>query len=120
MKAWSGGLCKNHIPRKGLKNLTSLVKKQTSIRQTSEIRDFFLQIWKKRPHKCENCNKSLGNEPLSYMFDHLLEKSKYPDLTFEEDNIMIVCLECHDNKTRGFLSDLVKEKIKTISEKFGK
>lgn len=79
---------------------------------------FFESIWSKRPHKCVSCNKYLGKEPLSYMFDHLLEKSKYPELEFEEMNIAIVCLECHDNKTRGFPSKILQDLIKKVREKF--
>ena len=84
------------------------------------MQEFFISIWNKKPHICENCGKWLGNEPLSYMFDHLLEKSKHPELKYEEDNIMITCLECHENKTNGFLSEIVNKKIINIRKKFGK
>jgi len=83
-------------------------------------RDFFLSIWKKRAHRCENCDIHLGSEPLSYMFDHVLEKSKYPDLKYEEENICILCLDCHSDKTNCKLSDFMKEKIKKVKEIFGK
>ena len=83
-------------------------------------REFFLSIWKKRPHRCENCDAHLGSEPLSYMFDHILEKSKYPDLRYEEENICMLCLDCHSDKTNCKLSDFMKEKIKKIKEIFGK
>lgn len=84
-----------------------------------EMRQFFLSIWKKRPHRCENCDIYLGSEPLSYMFDHVLEKSKYPDLRYEEENICILCLDCHSNKTNCNLNDFMKEKIKKTRYKFG-
>jgi hypothetical protein len=90
MKAWSGGLCKNHIPRKGLKNLTSFVKKQASIRQTSELREFFLQVWKKKPHKSEISGQSLGSEAMSTYFHHILAKEKYPQACFDEENIILL------------------------------
>jgi 5-methylcytosine-specific restriction endonuclease McrA len=77
-------------------------------------------MWNKRKHECENCGKWLGKEPLSYMFDHLLEKSKFPELKHEEDNIMLVCLECHDLKTRGFITDFVRAKIEEVRKKFDK
>jgi len=83
-----------------------------------EMFDFFKALWNKRKHECENCGKWLGKEPLSYMFDHLLEKSKYPQLTLEEDNIMLVCLQCHDEKSRGFASEKVRERIEKVKEKF--
>ena len=116
--------CFQHKPRKALaktKGLSKVVKNVDDHRNISDMKAFFLQVWnKKQKHECENCGKWLGNEPLSYMFDHLLEKNKYPELKYTEENIMLVCLECHDNKTRGFLTDLVKEKIKIVREKFGK
>jgi hypothetical protein len=83
-------------------------------------REFFLSIWKKRPHRCENCDAYLGSEPLSYMFDHVLEKSKYPDLRYEEENICMLCLDCHSDKTNCKSSDFMKEKIKKVKEIFGK
>lgn len=84
-----------------------------------EMRQFFLSIWKKKAHRCENCDAQLGNEPLSYMFDHVLEKSKYPNLRYEEENICMLCLDCHSDKTNCKLSDFMKEKIKIVSKKFG-
>lgn len=114
--------CFLHKPRKALSKMSSFrVKKLDNSRKTSDLHEFFLQIWDKNPkHECENCGKWLGKEPLSYMFDHLLEKSKYPDLAMNDDNIMIVCLECHDNKTRGFLTDLVRQKIEKVRTKYNK
>ena len=72
--------------------------------------DFFSYIWKKRDHYCENCGEWLGKEPLSYFFDHILEKSKYPSLEFNEENIQLLCMKCHDEKSRGFFSIKIKEK----------
>ena len=97
MKAWSGGLCKNHIPQKGLKNLTSFVKKQASIRQTSELREFFLQIWKKSKRKSEISGTYLGSEPMSTYFHHILPKEKYPEACFDEENIILLTLDEHTN-----------------------
>jgi len=114
--------CFQHKPRKPLaksKMSSKVVKKLDNHRNISDMNAFFLQIWnKKKEHNCENCGKWLGKEPLSYMFDHLLEKSKFPELKYEEDNIMLVCLECHDNKTRGFLTDLVRAKVEEVRKKF--
>lgn len=93
---------------------------QIKMQQTARMRAFFVSIWMRRRHVCENCGKWLGKEPLSYMFDHLLEKSKYPELMYEELNIMFTCLECHDNKTRGKLTEIVKNRIQIVRDKFGK
>lgn len=118
-KNCEGDYCFVHKPRKAMGKSSKVAKKQDNSRNISDMRDFFLHIWNsKKKHECENCGKWLGNEPLSYMFDHLLEKSKYPELKHEEDNIMLVCLECHDNKTRGFLTETVIAKINAVKEKF--
>jgi len=93
-------------------------EKSKKQKERGKLVSFFLEIWKERPHKCINCKKWLGNEPLSYMFDHLLEKSKYPELKYEELNICILCLECHDNKTRGFVSETIKKLIEIVKNQF--
>jgi len=114
--------CFQHKPRKPLvqSRLNKSAFSAGNVKKISEMQEFFLNIWKKRPHRCENCDAHLGSEPLSYMFDHVLEKSKYPDLRHEEENICILCLDCHSNKTNCKLSDFMKEKIKKVKEIFGK
>lgn len=132
---WGKGMCQKHIPKVPLKNRSNMlsverykpfpnpsaksVKKITEEFLGTKKRDeFFMAIWVTRKHKCEVCNKPLGSSPRSYMFDHLLEKNKYPNLAFEADNIALVCLECHDNKTRGFISKEYQEKINFVITKF--
>jgi len=117
---WSNGFCKNHSSRKRFSKSEIKPKVSQKVKQTEDMFHFFEDVWKERKHECENCGKWLGNEPLSYMFDHLLEKSKYPELKHEKDNIMLVCLECHDNKTRGFLTETVIAKIQAVKEKYDK
>lgn len=119
--------CFQHKPRKSLPKTqksywlpTKPVQDGEGIRTHVQMHDFFMSLWNKRRHYCENCGRWLGNEPLSYMFDHLLEKSKYPELKFEELNIFITCLECHGNKTQGSITEIVKERIKIVREVFGK
>ena len=108
--------CFQHKARKRIPTNTS--RDVLILEEMPSMRDFFISIWKKREHRCENCNTYLGTEPLSYMFDHVLEKSKYPDLKYEEENICILCLNCHSNKTNCKLSDFMKKKIKKVKERF--
>lgn len=77
-------------------------------------KDFYLEIWKEREHICESCGVHLSSEPLTIYFDHLLEKSKYPELRHEKANILLVCLECHDKKTRGFPTQKHQQKINLV------
>lgn len=115
--------CFQHKPRTQLKqrmiNRSLVPKKGISERKVIQMKEFFINYWKTHtPHVCENCNKQLGKEPLTYMFDHILEKSKYPELAFVEENIMYLCLECHDEKSRGHYSPLMEEKIKYLKQKY--
>lgn len=108
--------CFHHKPKKALSRRATPPPVKENVTQ---MRDFFLGIWNKRKkHECENCGEWLGKEPLSYMFDHLLEKKSHPELRLEEENIMLVCLKCHDEKTRGFASDYVKNRINIVKQKY--
>jgi len=69
---------------------------------TQKQNEFFLSIWNKSPHYCKACGIYLGDEPKNYMFDHLLEKSKYPEYRLTEENIFVCCLDDHTRKTNGF------------------
>ena len=99
MRVWSNGLCKNHIPRKPLqstKGLTASVKE----RNTDDIlrmQELFLDIWKTRPRKSEVSGVSLGKEPLSVYFHHILPKEKYPQAKYDEHNIILLSLDEHTN-----------------------
>lgn len=107
-------------PRKPISKMSSKLHKNldTPKKSSHDMHEFFLDLWNEKQHYCENCRKWLGNEPLSYHFDHLLEKSKYPQLRLAKDNIMLVCLECHDEKTRGFYSELAIQKCNQLKTKY--
>lgn len=107
-KNCEGEYCFLHKPRKpmsqGNKTLKLIkdtykmcVKKDETIRQMSEMRDFFLQIWKKRLHKSEVSGESLGSEPLHIFFHHILSKEKYPEAALDEENIILLTLDEHTN-----------------------
>lgn len=100
-----GEYCFHHKPRKpltakkGFKLYTSkenIVKYEEVIRETVELHEFFLQIWKKRLHYSEVSMDYLGREPLSVFFHHILPKSKYPEAEFDEENIILLTLNEHD------------------------
>jgi 5-methylcytosine-specific restriction endonuclease McrA len=115
--------CFTHKPKKPLssgKGLSKMSSKpQKKLDKSSLMKQFFINFWKKHtPHVCEVCNKSLGSTPLTYHFDHVLEKSKYPEFSFEEENIMYICLECHDKKSRGHYSDVTIKRIEYLKTKF--
>jgi hypothetical protein len=73
-----------------------LDKSEEVIRQISEMKEFFLQIWSKRSHHSEVSGKWLGNEPLTVFFHHILSKEKYPQASLDEENIVLLRLEEHE------------------------
>lgn len=81
---------------------------------------FFLEIWRKKPHNCESCGQYLGKEPLSTYFDHLLEKEMYPDLRYEEANLMLVCFQCHGDKGMGHPTEVHRKMIEKAKQYFNK
>jgi hypothetical protein len=58
---------------------------------------FFLKIWESRPHESEVSGTCLVKEPLSIYFHHILPKSKYPELAYDESNIILLTLDEHTN-----------------------
>jgi hypothetical protein len=91
-KIWSNGLCKNHIVKK------PMVKKiSSSAESTSEMQNFFLYIWKKKGHYSEVSGDYLGKEPLTIFFHHILSKEKYPEARMDEENIIILTADEHNN-----------------------
>lgn len=102
-------------PPKPLNKGVTTLKKGISKKENIDKQwDFFISIWNGHSHNCENCDKNLGSEPRSYMFDHLLEKSQYPEMAYEKSNIFLCCLECHANKTGGFPGEKHKQAIENI------
>lgn len=67
------------------------------LQRTIAMRGVFLEIWKKRRHVSEISGQSLGSEPLTVFFHHILPKNKYPQAQYDEENIILLTLEEHDN-----------------------
>lgn len=121
---WSKGYCKNHQSLrvdkkpKSIKKRTEKAQIKIDLKKTLYPTDmaFYLGIWLKRPHVCYNCNKSLGDKPSTYNFDHILEKgnSRYAHLRHEERNICLLCLDCHTNKSLHPKLVLLREQTKKL------
>ena len=99
--------CFQHKSRKPLsstgKGLTSKMSSLSSKKLDKspskflEIRQFFLSIWNKRPHRSEVSEEYLGSEPMSTYFHHILPKEKFPEACLDEENIILLTLEEHSN-----------------------
>ena len=106
--AWSGGLCKNHIIKKPMKSKTSfkatagytIVRsggRQTGKTHSQNRYKLFLVIWKKRGNISEVSGNKIYGEPSSAHFHHILSKSKYPEADLDEENIIILTMDEHNN-----------------------
>lgn len=115
------GYCKNHQSLrtdkkpKTLKKISEKGKIKKDLKKALYPNDmsFYFGIWNKREHKCYNCSKDLGTKPLTLYFDHILEKGnpKYAHLRHVEDNICLLCWDCHTNK--ALLPKLIKLREET-------
>lgn len=105
---------------KGLsKTSNKLPKREADIKK---LYSFFASIWSSvssAERKCESCGKPLLKPIRSYYFDHLIEKSKRPDLAMDKDNIFLCCLTCHALKTDGHPTEVHRAAIEKAKEKFG-
>lgn len=105
------GYCKEcSIRIEGYKPIARISeKKKESIEgkkeETNKQFQLFLEIWKERKingrNYCEVSGQLLPTEPLSIYFDHLLEKSSYPQFRYDKRNIIIVDGDVHAMKTNG-------------------
>ena len=94
-----GEYCFLHKPRKPLasnKGFKVKVPEKHPITQINPMKDMFLRIWKQRPHKSEVSGTSLGSEALSTYFHHILPKEKYPEASLDQENIILLTWEEHD------------------------
>lgn len=78
---------------KGLKKTRKPVDQEA----INKMREFFLSIWKTRTHHSEVSGIYLGSEPLSTYFHHIMPKKSYPNLMYEEANIILLTLDEHTN-----------------------
>lgn len=89
--AWSKGLCKNHRIYEYHKKSRTPLKRSTKKKESKIEGDveFYKGIWGSRVHKSEVSGIVLGRFNLMY-FHHILPKSKYPDLRYDPDNIIVL------------------------------
>jgi len=120
--------CFQHKPRKALSKVTKRLNtrqenKREINKRTDELlkrQEFFLSIWSKRIHHSEISGDFLGTEPLSTFFHHILPKSKYPEGAYDEENIILLTLEEHDNVENDMYKyHIVNEKRSYLMEKYG-
>lgn len=71
------------------------------VRKPTGEKEVFKEIWEERPQYCTNCTKFLGQEARAFYFAHILPKGKFPKLRLEKENIMLLCMQCHNAYDHG-------------------
>ncbi len=77
-------------------------------------------IWNnmKSPRICESCGTKIWGSFSPLYFDHLKEKSSFPELAMLEWNILFVCGECHNKRNNGFPTEKHKKEIENAEETY--
>ena len=75
-------------------------RRKAILSQLASDADFYVEVWHKRVHRCNECGIGLGPVHSNWMFHHLVEKrmQKYYscDIRHDQENVVLVCLTCHD------------------------
>jgi hypothetical protein len=87
--------CFQHKPRKKLLSFPKLLPIESN--KAIEMHLLFDDIWNKKSHKSEISGEYLGKEPSTVYFHHILPKEKYPEAKFDEENIILLTFDEHNN-----------------------
>lgn len=82
------------------------------------------QILERDNHECQEC-KRLGRVTLideskhkSLEIDHIKELKDYPHLAMEEDNLITLCIRCHNKKHNRYQPFFRKKKEPITEERW--
>ena len=56
------------------------------------------EVLASREHRCAQCNKTRSEHNIAVEVDHILPRSKYPELALDINNLQILCFECNRGK----------------------
>lgn len=76
-----------------------------------KLLSFYKQIWEERKHYSEVSGEWLGDVPKLIFFEHLLEKSAYPQFKYERRNVILCTANEHHLKSGGYPLEKHKELI---------
>ncbi len=119
-RIWSVGYCKKCFfqlnPPKPIAKMSKkgIAKKAEKKVVLDEIHLWEKGLWDKMklPRICKSCSCKVLGEFSPFYFDHLKEKSQFPQLAMKEWNVLFVCKDCHTKKNIGFPTDVHKDYIK--------
>jgi hypothetical protein len=89
--------CKPRRPLAQTSGFKQMVQKISNSLDVVHMHKMFMHIWDRRPHNSEVSGERLSSPPSSAYFHHILEKEKYPEAKFDEENIILLTLDEHHN-----------------------
>jgi len=88
--------------------------------ESQKMKDFFLSIWFKKPHNSELSGAWLGYEFKTIFFHHILKSRKYSEAKYDEENIILLTFEEHQqaemNEDRY---EEINKRRDNLKEKYG-
>ena len=121
---FSKGKCKFHMDKKPIKKRSTPLLSKRKTPSPNRMREFFLSIWRKRPHRSEISGQPLGKEPLSTYFHHIIEKSHIlygKQAIYDEENIILLTAEEHETVHKDIYKySLINKKRKGLIERYEK
>lgn len=116
--AWSGGKCQMHKEKKSKMKSKGFSRRNGGYDKEKMYMLFDLH-WDNHPDKkCESCGVQLWGENLTIYHDHLLEKSVYPELMYNIENLFLACFKCHSLKGNGSPTEKHLQAINEAKIKF--
>ena len=121
-KKCDGEYCFQHKPRKPLssaKGFKVKVPDKHSITEINPMKDLFLRIWKTRPRLSEVSGDYLIGGVSTAFFHHILPKEKYPEAALDEENIILLTLNEHDQvESDIYRFDEVNKRREYLKQKY--
>lgn len=125
-----GDFCFRHKERKPMPKISkkkeniekiALEESKNFLQDTINKRNyFFFLIWQERPHKSEISGEILYNPVSTAYFHHILPKKKFPVAEFDEENIVLLTLEEHDNVEMDcFRYPEINKRREELKKKYG-
>ncbi|MBO1271601.1 HNH endonuclease [Shewanella sp. 4t3-1-2LB] len=56
------------------------------------------EVLSSREHRCNLCHRSVAEHGIALEVDHILPRSRYPELALDINNLQILCYECNRGK----------------------
>jgi hypothetical protein len=82
------------------------------------LQELYDKLWLKLPRRktCSCCGTVIYGDNKTIYWDHILDKSVYPDFALEEWNLLFVCGDCHAQKSMGHPTEKHQKIIAEVKE----